>query len=60
MVAIAPDAAASTKDAVDGTRKTDRESTDTGDQARMIVRLDDQMNMIALNAELNDAEATAR
>jgi hypothetical protein len=60
VVPIAPDAAASAKGAVEGTGNTDREPANAGHQRRMIVRFDDQMDMIVLNAEVDDAEARAR
>src|SRR5690348_14191257 len=60
MIPIAPDAATSTKHAVDRTSNADREPADASDQPQTIVRLDNQMNVILLHAELDDAEATAR
>jgi hypothetical protein len=57
VVAIAPDASAPTEDAVDRLRQSNREALDAAREPCDGIRLDDEMQVVALHAVVQDAEA---
>ena len=57
MVSVGPHLAAPSEHAVDGPCQANGESLETADQRRVPVRFDQQVDVIVLNAELEDPEA---
>ncbi len=56
MKAIAPHLAVHSERAIHRTREANRESLRAARERVRVVRFDDQVNVIALNGELDDAE----
>jgi hypothetical protein len=56
VVALGPDRAAATERAVDGARTTDAETPEASAEIVTTVRLHDQVQVVGLNREVNDAE----
>jgi hypothetical protein len=56
VVAVAPDGTAPTENAVHRPCDTDREAVYAAAQCACVIRLDDEMDVILLNAELQDPE----
>jgi hypothetical protein len=60
VIAIAPHGAAASERTIDGPRDTNGETANTADESVAVVRLRDQVQVIVLNAEVDDAEAVPR
>ncbi len=60
MEALAPDVPATTEDAVHGARSPDSEPGDAAREPRPIVGLDEEMHVVSLHGELEDAKPAAR
>ena len=60
MVPLIPDTAATPEGAIDPTGDANGEAADAGRQSARIVRLREQMNVLGLHAELDDAKVAAR
>jgi hypothetical protein len=56
VISFGPYRATPTKQAVDRFRQADRQTLHTASEARRLIRFCDQMQMILLNAESQDAE----
>jgi hypothetical protein len=54
VVALRPDLARTLEDAIEGARKPDRQALATAAERLAVLGLDEQVHMIALNAELDD------
>jgi hypothetical protein len=59
VVAVAPEGAAAVKGAVGGAGGADGESTEAAAQGRLVVGLDDHVDVIALDREVEKAEVEA-
>ena len=57
MVAIGPDSPTPSQCSIDRLRDTDRQTLNPGSDPARIVRLDEQVNMIGLHAELQQPKA---
>jgi hypothetical protein len=60
VIAIAPDRTAAPQHSVHGLRRADRETLKTAPELRRTVGLDEQVQMIGLNAELEEPKRLAR
>lgn len=60
MVPIDPDRTHPTEDAVDGLRDANRETLDAAGSGRMRIGLDEEMEVVALHRELQQAEPNRR
>jgi len=60
MIPVGANGTAAPQSAIHRTRHADGQAADSARERRAVVSLHDQMEMVILNAELNDAEATAR
>jgi hypothetical protein len=59
MVTIRPDEAAAAEDAIDGTRDANRKSLKAVPKIRVPISLDDEMQVISLNAEMQEPKCLA-
>lgn len=59
MVAIRPHASAASERAIDGLGDADEETLEAARKARRSIRLDEQMHVVTLHAEMNDPESVA-
>jgi len=60
MIALFPHATAAAKGPIDGPRKSNREAAHSARKARFVVRLHDEVDVIALDGEVHDAKFRAR
>jgi len=60
VVPVAPDRAAPVEYSVDCAREANRETAETAREGLAAIRLHDQVDVIVLNAELQDAKARSR
>jgi hypothetical protein len=59
VVAVGPDAAGAAGGAVDAPGGADGEAAQARGESRLVVRLDDEVNVVALDGEVDDAEVGA-
>lgn len=60
MIAARPDSSSTCKYTIDRARQTDLEGRNSESQRIRVVGLDDQMQVIVLNGEVQDAKACIR
>jgi len=59
VVSVRPDSSATTESEIHRSRETDREAADATGEREPVGRLGDQMDVVVLDAELDDAEVVA-
>jgi hypothetical protein len=60
MISAGPDTPAPGENAIHSARKADREAADAGGQGACIIRLREEVDVIGLHSELDDAEVGTR
>jgi len=60
MVTVSPDAPAPARGTVDRQRRSDGQAPHTGGECPLVVRLDDEVQVISLDGEVSNAETRPR
>jgi len=60
VIPVSPHAPAPTEDAVDSLGESDREALDAPGERAVVLRLDDEVKVIALDGELKNPKAATR